>query len=227
MWLAVFWGMKTLKSLVPVVAMSALLMGCPSTDKTQSRTAPAPVIQHSTSIRWLPASVRRFNPLIEQASFRHGIDANLLAIVILVESGGDPIATSPKGAMGLMQIMPSTAREIASQRNMLAHVDARLLDPAYNIDFGAYYLSRQMHAFRSNNPMLTVERAAGAYNGGPARMARHLNTGERLPAETMRYKRWVAGMWHDRHLPGSPMFSEWWSAGGERLVARTNGPLVF
>jgi hypothetical protein len=74
---------------------------------------------------------------------------------------------------------------------------------------------------------LSVEHAAGAYNGGPTRMARHLQSGEPLPGETMRYKRWVAGMWMDRHLPVSPMFSEWYSAGGERLVARSNGPILL
>jgi soluble lytic murein transglycosylase-like protein len=175
----------------------------------------------------MPASVRRFNALIEQASFRHGVDANLLAIVVLVESGGDPIASSPAGAMGLMQIMPETGREIARERGMLTHVDARLYDPAYNIDFGAYYLAKQLRRFHTPDPNLTIERAAAAYNGGPGRLARHLGSGEPLPAETMRYKRWVTGMWQDRHMPVSPMFSEWWSAGGERLVARSNGPILL
>ena len=210
-----------------LLAAGALLTGCASTNNTPTR-APAPVtIQHQASIRWLPASIRRFNPLIEQASFRHGVDANLIAITILVESGGDPIASSPKGAMGLMQLMPATAREIAQKRGMLTHVDARLYDPAYNIDFGAYYLAQQLNSFRSPNPSESIERAAAAYNGGPGRLARHLNTGEPLPAETMRYKRWISGMWNDRHMPMSPMFSEWWSAGGERLVARSNGPLML
>lgn len=209
-----------------LLATGALLMGCPSADQTPMRPQPA-ALQHSAAIRWLPSSVTRFRPLIEQASFRHGVDANLLAIVILIESGGDPIASSPKGAMGLMQVMPATASDIARERGIFGHVDARLYDPAYNIDFGAYYLAKQMTRFNNGDAINTVERAAGAYNGGPARMDRHLRTGEPLPTETTRYKRWVAGMWMERHAPESPMFTEWWTAGGERLVARSNGPLML
>lgn len=216
--------MKSTK-LALLLTAGALMMGCTGTNTP--RPVAAPTIQHQASIRWLPASVRRFDALIEQASFRHGVDANLLAVVILVESGGDPIASSPKGAMGLMQIMPATGRDIARERGLFTHVDARLYDPAYNIDFGAYYLARQLNRFRAPHPLQSIENAAGAYNGGPARMARHLNTGEPLPVETARYKRWVAGMWNNRHLPMSPMFSEWWSAGGERLVARSNGPILL
>lgn len=209
-----------------LLATGALLMGCPSTDQTPMRAQPA-ALSHATNIRWLPSSVTRFGPLIEHASFRHGVDANLLAIVILIESGGDPIASSPKGAMGLMQVMPATAQDIARERGIFGHVDARLYDPAYNIDFGAYYLAKQMTRFNNGDAINTVERAAGAYNGGPARMDRHLRSGEALPTETMRYKRWVAGMWMDRHARESPMYVEWWSAGGERLVARSNGPLML
>ena len=207
---------------VPLLAI--FLAGCPN---TQSSSAPPPpmTVQHQASIRWMPASVNRFRPLIEQASFRHGVDANLLAVMILVESGGDPLASSPKGAMGLMQIMPATGQEIARERGIVAHVDARLYDPSYNIDFGAYYLAKQIDRFRTRDPRLTIERAAGAYNGGGARMARHLERGETLPAETMRYKRWVTGMWIDRHAPQSPMYREWYAAGGGRLVARSNNPL--
>ncbi len=217
--------MNKAAKLALVLATGALLMGCPKSDAT---TVARPVaVQHTTSVRWLPASVRRFAPLIEQASFRHGVDANLVAVVVLVESGGDPFASSPKGAMGLMQVMPATARDIARERGIVGHVDARLYDPAYNIDFGAYYLAQQMRRFASVDAVRTTEHAAGAYNGGPARMDRHLRSGEALPTETMRYKRWVAGMWMDRHLPESPMFREWWTAGGERLVARATGPIVM
>lgn len=219
--------MKNTLELALLLAAGALVTGCMGADKAPPPRPAAPVIQHQAAIRWMPASVRRFAPLIEQSSFRHGVDANLLAIIVLVESGGDPIASSPKGAMGLMQIMPATGREIAQQRGMLTHVDARLYDPAYNIDFGAYYLARQLNRFGTPNPLQSIERAAAAYNGGPGRLSRHLSTGEPLPAETMRYKRWITGMWQDRHMPMSPMFSEWWSAGGERLVARSNGPLML
>jgi soluble lytic murein transglycosylase-like protein len=219
-------NMKKSVALLTAALCLAPAIGCSkSAPRAVSPPAP-PAVQHQTTSRWLPSSVTRFAPLVEQASFRHGVDANLLAIVILVESGGDPIASSPKGAMGLMQLMPATARDIARERG-IPHVDARLYDPAYNIDFGAYYLSKQMQRFNNGDPINTVERAAGAYNGGPARMDRHLRTGEALPLETTRYQRWVAGMWMERHFPESPMFGDWYNAGGERLVARSNGPLML
>src|SRR5690606_2586342 len=121
----------------------AFLVGCSSSDQRAYPAAPS-ALQHQSTIRSMPTSVQRLGHLIEQASFRHGVDANLLAIASLLESGGDPLAASPRGAMGLMQIMPATAEAIARARGVFAHVAARLFDPAYNIDFGAYYLSRQL-----------------------------------------------------------------------------------
>jgi soluble lytic murein transglycosylase-like protein len=173
-------------------------------------------------VPWLPASVARYAPLIDEASFRHGVDANLIAIVMLVESGGDPNAFSPAGATGLMQVKPDTARDIASQRGIAFHTDLRLFEPAYNIDFGTWYLARQLSTFGNGNGQQTIERAAGAYNAGPGRFARHLTTREPLPAETVRYQRFVGGMWAERFAPMSPTFDGWWHDGGGRMVARGN-----
>jgi soluble lytic murein transglycosylase-like protein len=209
-------------------ALLALSLACVACQKEPARPPQQPIaVAHRTSIQWLPHSVRRYGPLIDEASFRHGVDANLLAVMVLVESGGDAFATSPKGAMGLMQLMPATARDIATERGMPMHVDARLYDPAYNIDLGAYYIARQMRRFWNGDALESVTRAAGAYNGGPARMARHLDRGEPLPEETLRYQRWVAGMWSERFMPTSAAFNGWWQAGGERMVAKATGPIVF
>ena len=70
------------------------------------------------TIQWLPPSIVRWLPLVEAASTRHGVDPNLIAIIALVESGGNPNAKSPSGAMGLMQVMPLTGRDIAQRRGM-------------------------------------------------------------------------------------------------------------
>jgi soluble lytic murein transglycosylase-like protein len=207
----------------------ALLVGatCLACQKDPAQPPPQTAsVARSTSIRWLPSSVRRFSPLIDEAASRHGVDANLVAVMILVESGGDPIATSPAGALGLMQLMPETAQDIARERGMPAHVDARLYDPAYNIDLGTYYIAKQIRRFWTGDPMETVARAAGAYNGGPGRMSRHLDRGEPLPGETLRYQQWIGGMWRDRYMSSSPAFNAWWQQGGERKVAKANGPIV-
>lgn len=64
-------------------------------------------------IAWLPETVARWQPDIVAAAAAHGIDPKLAAIVMLVESGGDPTALSPSGARGLMQVMPGTGADIA------------------------------------------------------------------------------------------------------------------
>jgi len=97
-----------------------------------------------------------------------------------------------------------------------------LFDPAYNIDLGAWYLARQIERFWTGHPDSTVDRAAAAYNGGPRRLAEHLDQGAPLPLETRQYQGWVGGMWRERFLPASNAYGAWWNAGGERLVTTAN-----
>lgn len=103
--------------------------------------------------RRLPAR-QAVRPLVEQAAREHGLDPELVDAVIRVESGYNPSAVSPKGAAGLMQLMPATARELGAQdrfdlrENLLAGVrhlkllkerfgDERLALAAYNAGEGA------------------------------------------------------------------------------------------
>jgi len=220
-------SLSSFHKLLAVTALATVsAVGCTPFWESQSDKTPPPpqptMVGHHTSIRWLPPSVSRFARLIDEASFRHGVDANLIAIVVLVESGGDPMATSPAGAMGLMQIMPATGRDIAARRGITTHADVRLFDPAYNIDLGAWYLARQIERFWTGHPDSTVDRAAAAYNGGPRRLAEHLDQGAPLPLETRQYQGWVGGMWRERFLPASNAYGAWWNAGGERLVTTAN-----
>lgn len=204
-------------TLAPVLLPT--LLGCTRPPAPPPVPAPTPsIVDHRVAIPWLPTSVGRFAPLLDAASVRHGVDADLLAIVVLVESGGDPAAVSPSGALGLMQIMPATGSDIAERRGIAGHVDQHLYDPAYNIDFGAWYLGNQVRRFWTGQASQTVDLAAAAYNGGPGRVGRHLDSGEPLPAETERYRQWVGGMWRERYLPTSQTFAAWWQAGGSRLV---------
>jgi len=209
-----------------LLALLLLAPACSLRPAASSPAAPAVPyasvgVEHRVSIPWLPPRVRRFAPLLEAASRDHGVDANLLAIVVLVESGGDPNAKSPAGATGLMQLMPPTAAELAERRGLTDHHDWRLLDPGYNIDLGADYLAQQVRRFWTGQSDPTVERAAGAYNGGPGRMRRHLEQGETLPTETQRYQQWVVGMWRERHQPRSVAYASWYQAGGERRLAQS------
>jgi soluble lytic murein transglycosylase-like protein len=126
----------------------------------------------------LPAEVRGFVPdevidevlapmtagtdvraLAVAAARRHGLDPNLVLAVVGVESGFQPDAVSQKGAQGLMQLMPATARE-------LGVIDA--LDPAQNLDGGTRYLRMLMARYGGD-----LGKALAAYNAGPGAVRRH------------------------------------------------------
>jgi soluble lytic murein transglycosylase-like protein len=95
---------------------------------------------------------------IEQAAVEQGVAAGLLRAVAHAESGFQPCAMSPKGAQGLMQIMPATARD-------LGLVDP--WDPQQSLAAGAKYLRQLLDRYDGD-----VRLALGAYNAGPARVDR-------------------------------------------------------
>ncbi len=180
-------------------------------------------------IPWLPGTIAPWKDLLVEAGRKHNVDPDLLAIIVLVESGGNPNAVSRSGAVGLMQLMPSTAAGVAAQLGTAGFSREMLYDPAVNIDFGASYLAQQLRAFGlSNDPdwQQSVALAAAAYNGGPGHVTQHLTRGVPLVSEAARYQRWVAGQWRERHDPVSPTFSAWWDAGGRHLVAAAEAELA-
>ncbi len=120
----------------------------------------------------MPYGQRPFHDSVMRASSDTGVDAKLLHAVISVESGYNQRAVSPKGATGLMQLLPSTARRYGT---------VNLLDPSENIRAGARYLRDLLGMFDNN-----MELALAAYNAGENAVIRH---GRRLPpyAETRRY----------------------------------------
>lgn len=110
-----------------------------------------------------PASSRAAAPSgiaaeIEAAAARTGLHPTLLDAVAWTESRRNPAARSPKGALGVMQLMPGTARDLG--------VDPS--DPAQNILGGALYLRAQLDAFGWDLPL-----ALAAYNAGPNAVRRH------------------------------------------------------
>ncbi len=132
--------------------------------------------------------VDQFQAHIKEASRRFAIPAKWIEAVIVAESNGDPRAISPKGAMGLMQLMPGTWDELREQHGL--GTDA--FDPHMNILAGTAYL-KAMHE-RFGTPGLFA-----AYNAGPGRYTEHLRAGKPLPAETRAY---VAGI--EKALAGVP-----------------------
>jgi soluble lytic murein transglycosylase-like protein len=113
---------------------------------------------------------------ISEASQRFGVPEPWIRSVMRVESGGDAHAVSPKGAMGLMQIMPETWTELRVRYGL----GADPYDPRDNILAGAAYL-REMRD-RYGYPVLFA-----AYNAGPQRVDEYLSDGRSLPAETQAY----------------------------------------
>jgi soluble lytic murein transglycosylase-like protein len=113
---------------------------------------------------------------IAEAARRFGIPSAWIGAVMRVESSNDPRALSPKGAIGLMQIMPNTWRELRARYAL----GADPYDPRDNILAGAAYL-RELHD-RFGSPGFLA-----AYNAGPDRYAQHLATGQALPDETRTY----------------------------------------
>ncbi|MEE3257764.1 MAG: lytic transglycosylase domain-containing protein [Candidatus Latescibacterota bacterium] len=114
-----------------------------------------------------PRDLNRFAGFIDRYSAQYGVDSNLVRAIIQAESGGDPQALSPKGAAGLMQLMPDTASEMGA-------VDR--FDPEQNIASGTRYLRSLLDRFHS------VELALWAYNAGPRAVRNGI-----LPRETEEY----------------------------------------
>lgn len=140
---------------------------------------------------------------ISEAAGRFGIPENWIRSVIKTESNGDAQAISPKGAMGLMQLMPNTWTNIRS-----AHaLGPDPFDPHDNILAGTAYLKAMYDRF--GYPALFA-----AYNAGPTRYEDFLRTGNPLPDETRAY---VSGL--GKQLSFSPPFARL-TASGTRLFFR-------
>jgi len=133
-----------------------------------------PVIKSRHSAR--PSSADRIASFVAEASTRFGIPMQWIRAVMGVESSNNQHATSPKGAMGLMQIMPETYADLRVRHGL----GDNPYDPHNNILAGAAYL-REMHDLYGSPGFLA------AYNAGPIRYEDHLTTGRPLPAETRAY----------------------------------------
>lgn len=108
-------------------------------------------------------------------SEEHGVDPLLILAVIRAESRFSADAVSPMGAMGIMQVMPATARFITEQRGWKWPGESRLLDPSFNIRLATSYLSDLLQKFGS------VEEALIAYNCGEGTMQELTASGLPLP----------------------------------------------
>jgi len=211
------WALSTAVATSLLGAVAALAVACAGADRTQepSAEAPAAAVSASLSIPWLPEQVTRWSPQIVAAANTHNVDPELLAIVMLVESHGNPQAKSPLGALGLMQVMPDTATKIAAERGLPAPSAVELAEPSVNLDYAAWFLARQIESFGTpDNLERSVELAAAAYNAGPKQLRAHLDEGAALSEETTRYKEMVLNLWRERRAPRSATLDAARSGGG-------------
>ncbi len=123
---------------------------------------------------------QRLDTIVSQQAKANHVDPNLVKAVIRVESGGDPSAVSTAGAMGLMQLMPGTAR---------AYGVADPWDPEQNVAGGAKHLSDLLREYNGNIPL-----ALAAYNAGSGAVAHYKG----IPpyAETDAYVSSVLSLYH-------------------------------
>lgn len=132
--------------------------------------------QQESNIRQPEPPTRSIQPpadmdgIIDKASATYGVDKGLISSVIQAESDFDPNATSPKGAMGLMQLMPDTARGLGV---------SNAYDPQQNVMAGTRYLKSLLDRYNGD-----VKLALAAYNWGMGNLER--STGN-LPEETRNY----------------------------------------
>ena len=103
----------------------------------------------------------RYDDAIRASASRHDLDPALVAAVIYAESRFDAGARSEQGAVGLMQVLPETAAQIARETGGVAFVPADLEDPEINVRYGAYYLRAVLDTFAGD-----AVAAVAAYNAG-------------------------------------------------------------
>ncbi|MGA8621877.1 MAG: lytic transglycosylase domain-containing protein [Candidatus Sulfotelmatobacter sp.] len=117
---------------------------------------------------------------IERAAARHNVDPNLVRAVVKVESNFNPNAVSRKGAIGLMQLMPSTARQLNVKNPF---------DPEQNVDAGVRHLKQLLESYGGD-----IKLSLAAYNAGAGAVAR--SSGVPHYAETQNYVRRITNLYN-------------------------------
>ena len=155
------------------------------TVKAAAKPAGPPVPAKMLAFFEQSKNYKAVSPLLHEASKTHGIDYSLLKALIVTESGFNPNAVSPKGAVGLMQLIPPTAQRYGVTAAKGGTLEEKLTDPKTNIKAGARYLADLMKKFPGR-----LELVLAAYNAGEGAVQR---AGNKIPnyPETQNYVKTV------------------------------------
>jgi soluble lytic murein transglycosylase-like protein len=147
--------------------------------------------QVSSYVRGKPFTQQEIDAAIELAALRHNVDPSLVRAVIKVESNFNPNAVSRTGAMGLMQLMPQTARQLKV---------VNPFDPQQNVDAGVRHLKKLMESYGGD-----VNLTLAAYNAGAGAVAR--SAGIPHFRETRNYVKRITQLYYGGAAPGYQILS--------------------
>jgi soluble lytic murein transglycosylase-like protein len=175
-------------------------------DRPQNAAARAIAVQVGSPL--IARSHASYEPLIRQHAGQRGVRPELVRAVIQVESAFNPRAVSPKGAMGLMQLMPATAKQFGV-------IDP--FNPAENIRAGVSYLRQLLDRYGHDEQL-----ALAAYNAGPGAVDKY---GSKVPPykETQNYVQKITGIQGNvRSAPGARIYRVTEIVDGRPVVKYTN-----
>ena len=166
-------------------AVSGSVAGNPSAESTASLAAKDKANSKIQAYFDVSPSFKAVRHHMRDAAKTYRIDFELLQALIVAESGFDPLAVSPKGAIGLMQLMPDTAKRFGVNADKKTSIEQKLRDPKTNINAGAKYLRTLINMFPGK-----LELAIASYNAGEGAVQKY---GNKIPPykETQNYVKTV------------------------------------
>ncbi|HXZ84794.1 MAG TPA: lytic transglycosylase domain-containing protein [Myxococcota bacterium] len=145
----------------------------PTFAETRARSVAAFLEDRETGLS--RAQIAQVSRVVITEADRTGFTPGLIAALIHVESSGHNFAISRAGALGLMQLLPDTAREVAERQGLAWQGPQMLFDPALNVRLGVDYLAELYERFGD------IELALAAYNWGPSYIALLQQAGGEIP----------------------------------------------
>lgn len=142
-------------------------------------------------------NLKKYEPVLLSAAREFHVDAALMKAMMAAESGFNPQAVSPKGAIGLMQIMPATAERYGVTADAKVSIQQKLIDPKTNLRLAARYLRDLTRLFPNRQPLVIA-----SYNAGEGAVQKYRNTVPPFP-ETRNYVQLVT-QFYDFYRPTPP-----------------------